>query len=59
LVNADDHETIDGFHGGEGVYQKIMINMLNQGSVLNQVSNVKRLQTDLLKKKNNYVVYGY
>jgi len=59
LVNADDHETIDGFHGGEGVYQKIMINMLNQGSVLNQVSNVKRLQADLLKKKNNYVVYGY
>lgn len=57
--NSSDKETIDGFHGGEITYQKILINMLNSGSILNNVSNPMRLKNDLIKSKNKYIVYDY
>jgi len=57
LCNSNDNETIDGFHGGELTYQKILIIMLDSGSILNQVTNVKRLKIDLSKNKNNYIIY--
>lgn len=57
LVNSSDKETVDGFHGGELTYQKILITMLDSGSILNQVTNVKRLKNDLTNKKNNYIIY--
>ena len=59
LCNSNDHETIDGFHGGELTYQKLLIKMLDSGSILNQVTNVKRLKTDLSKNINNYIIYSY
>ncbi len=59
LCGSKDNETIDGFHGGEVTYQKIMIKMLDAGSVLNSCVNVKRLKLDITKKKNNYQVYDY
>ncbi|MEZ0184333.1 hypothetical protein AB9T89_18975 [Flavobacterium oncorhynchi] len=59
LCNSNDSETIDGFHGGELTYQKILISMIESGSVLKQFSDVKRLKNDLSKKKNNYIVYDY
>ena len=57
LCHSNDSETIDGFHGGEVTYQKLLINMLENGSVLNEVANVKRLKNDLKNKKNNYAIY--
>ena len=59
LCGSDDTETIDGFHGGEVTYQKIMIKMLDAGSALNGVANIKRLKLDIMKRKNNYQVYDY
>ncbi len=55
--NSSDDEMIDGFHGGELIYQKILISMLDSGSVLNKLTNVNRLKSDLLKRKNNYIIY--
>ncbi|MBI3335398.1 MAG: hypothetical protein HY001_02775 [Candidatus Portnoybacteria bacterium] len=57
LSNSSDKETIDGFHGGEVTYQRILITMLDSGSILNQVANVKRLKNDLTNKKNSYIIY--
>ncbi|MFH6994875.1 hypothetical protein [Flavobacterium sp. FlaQc-48] len=57
--NSNDSETIDGFHGGEITYQKLLISILESGSVLNRFSSVKRLKDDLLIKKNNYIIYNY
>jgi hypothetical protein len=59
LCNSNDNETIDGFHGGELTYQKLLISMLDSGSILNQVTNAKRLKIDMEHKKNNYTVYDY
>jgi hypothetical protein len=55
--NSSDNETIDGFHGGELCYQKLLISMLDSGSKLNQVTNVGRLRMDVQNKKNNYAIY--
>lgn len=55
--DSSDKETIDGFHGGELTYQRILIKMLNSGSILNKVTNINRLKKDLLKSKNNYLIY--
>ncbi|TDP61021.1 hypothetical protein [Flavobacterium dankookense] len=57
LCNSNDNETIDGFHGSETTYQRMLISMLNSGSVLNKVTSLERLKTDLANRKNNYVVY--
>jgi hypothetical protein len=56
---SNDNETIDGFHGGELSYQKLLISILNSGSILNQVTNAQRLKIDLENKKNNYLIYDY
>ena len=55
--NSSDDETLDGYHGGELTYQKILIKMLDSGSILNNVSNPERLKSDLIKVK--YEVYEY
>lgn len=55
--DAKDDETIDGFHGGEVTYQKILIKMLSSGSQLKNVCDVQNLQKDLEKKKNRYSIY--
>ena len=59
LCNSNDSETIDGFHGGELTYQKMLINMMDSGSILNRVTNIERLKSDLAKNKNNYIIYDY
>lgn len=57
LCGSNDNETLDGLHGGAVTYQRLLISMLESGSILNQVTNIERLKKDLLNKKNNYVVY--
>lgn len=59
MCNSNDYETIDGIHAGELTYQKLLINILESGSILNKVANPERLREDLLKRKNNYILYDY
>lgn len=55
--NSNDREVIDGFHGGEVTYLKMLVYMAQQGSVLNQYVTVEQLLSDLNDKKNNLSVY--
>jgi hypothetical protein len=57
LCGSNDNETIDGFHGGDVTYQKILISMLDSMSILNKVTNINRLKNDMIYKKNNYLIY--
>lgn len=59
MCHSNDFEVIDGIHAGEVTYHKLLIKMLESGSILNKVTNLERLKVDLLKKKNNYMVYEY
>jgi hypothetical protein len=54
---SDDTETLDGFHGGEVTYQKMLIYMVENGSILKEYTDITRLIKDLNHKKNDYVVY--
>jgi len=54
---SDDSEFIDGFHGGELTYLRIMISILNAGSQLNFVSDKEKLINDLQSASNAYIVY--
>lgn len=57
--NSNDNETIDGFHGGEKTYLKLLINMLENDSYLNSICDIKKLRADLNNAINNYIVYEY
>ncbi len=57
--NSSDEETLDGFHGGEATYAKILIKMLETGSELNKITKINKLRNDLTNRKNNYLVYSY
>lgn len=58
-LNLTDKNNIDGFHGGEVVYSNILIDMLKNNSILNDVTNVKKIENDKINKKNRYIVYEY
>jgi len=55
--NSTDNENIDGFHGGEVVYCNILIDMLKNNSIINEVTNIEKLENDKKNKKNRYIVY--
>ena len=57
LCNSNDNETIDGMHGSEVTYIKLLIKMLESDSKLNNVTNLNRLRNDLSHKLNRYEVY--
>jgi hypothetical protein len=59
FCGSSDQETLDGFHGGDVTYQRLLINMLENGSVLNEVTNIDKLKVDLDNIKNYYQVYEY
>jgi len=59
LVDSDDTEAIDGFHGGELTYLRLLIKILESNSVLNNVSSVEQLKDDLYNRIDQYTVYGY
>ena len=56
-INSNDNEVIDGFHGSEVTYLKILIKMLESNSILKNTANLDKLKIDLKKLKNNYEVY--
>ncbi|KYG77057.1 hypothetical protein EV198_1283 [Roseivirga ehrenbergii] len=57
--NSSDAEVIDGFHGGELTYGKILIKMLELGSELNNITNLERLKKDVDNPVNRYLLYQY
>lgn len=57
--NSNDSEVIDGYHGGEVSYLKMLIYMVENGSILGSYTNKIKLMNNLNNRKNNYEVYGY
>ncbi len=55
--NSSDKESIDGFHGSEVTYSRILIDMLSKNSTLNSVSDLSRIESDLSDRKNTFTVY--
>lgn len=58
-VGSNDGETLDGFHGSELTYLKLVISMLESGSILNEVTDLERLRFESLHPMNRYTVYKY
>jgi hypothetical protein len=59
VVDLNDDGNIDGFHGGEVVYLKMLIHILENDSKLNKYSNLIQLNKDLKSPVNPYLVYPY
>jgi hypothetical protein len=55
--NSSDNEMLDGFHGSETTYLKLLINIANKGSKINEVIDIERIEGDLENKKNKLVIY--
>jgi hypothetical protein len=55
--DSEDSEAIDGFHGGEVTYLKMLRRMVISGSRLGQYVNSERLTADLLTCRDRYCVY--
>ena len=55
--DSNDKEVIDGFHGSEVAYLRLLIYILDKGSVLNNVTDIPTLKKDLNNRKNNLSVY--
>jgi hypothetical protein len=56
---STDAETIDGFHGGELMYLKMLLHMSENKSDIKHFINIKKIQIDINKRSNNYIVYDY
>lgn len=54
---SNDTEMIDGFHGGEVAYLKMLVFMIENGSALGDHTDLRQLRSDLEKRTNNYLVY--
>lgn len=55
--NSGDSEVLDGFHGSEVAYMRMLIYMIEKGSNLKDFTNLSQLKSDLQNKENNYSVY--
>ena len=54
---SNDGEMIDGFHGGELTYGKMLIKMLEAKLVLDKTSSLPKLKNNLKHSWNNFLVY--
>lgn len=54
---SSDHETIDGFHGGEVTYLRMLIYMTENGSKIKEYTELERMNKDLAHRVNDFVVY--
>jgi hypothetical protein len=52
-LGAPDSEAIDGFHGSERTYLRLLISMLEQGSQLNRYASLSQLQQILATAKSH------
>jgi len=55
--DSGDQEAIDGFHAGESVYLRMIIQMLKSGSVLNEYADLHQLERDDKLAVNRYISY--
>lgn len=56
---ADDTEAIDGFHGGEQMYLRMVMHMVQNNSALHKFTNLVQLEEDRTNRLNRYVIYDY
>jgi hypothetical protein len=56
-LNSLDSEFVDGFHGGEFTYGKIIDKMVKNKSSIKKFVNILSLEEDLQNKKNRFIVY--
>jgi hypothetical protein len=56
-IHSGDNEFIDGFHGSEKAYVKMLIKMLEAESILNKKTKIDRLNKDLKNSISDYQVY--
>lgn len=54
---SSDKEVIDGHHGGEATYLKMLVYMLENGSKLSKHADAEQLKADLKKSRDAYIVY--
>jgi hypothetical protein len=57
MISSGDNEFIDGFHGGEKVYIKMLITILEKESNLNKKTSIDRLKNNLNNSISDYQVY--
>jgi hypothetical protein len=56
-LSAGDNEFIDGFHGSEKIYLRMLIEMLRLNSRLNDYADLENLTRELNNSKNDLEVY--
>ncbi|MBB3700325.1 hypothetical protein KMW28_13885 [Flammeovirga yaeyamensis] len=54
---SNDLEMLDGYHGGEKQYLRLLLIMLKEKSILNQHCNIPQLENDLENAVNDLKVY--
>tara|TARA_R100000005_G_C4996093_1_gene202950 strand:+ start:1306 stop:2427 length:1122 start_codon:yes stop_codon:yes gene_type:complete len=59
IIDSSDAEVIDGFHGGEVSYGKMLVSMLESGSALKNVILVDSLKYYLKNPVNRYTLFQY
>ena len=55
--HSNDKEAIDGFHGGSVSYLRMMIYMIENNSILEEISDISQLKKDLENRINDLLVY--
>lgn len=54
---SNDNEVIDGFHGSEVTYIRMLKYMVENGSKLKDFTNLEKLKKDIKNRKNNLTLY--
>jgi hypothetical protein len=57
-IQSSDDEALDGYHGSEVAYLRLLLKMLENNSALNNTTDIERLKTDLKNRMNDFEVYG-
>lgn len=57
IYHSNDRETIDGFHGGSVSYLRMIIYMIENHSILKEVTNISQLKNDLDNRINDLLIY--
>lgn len=53
ILTKNDCECIDGFHGGDIVYKRILENMYNENSIISEYLNIDNIRSDINTFKGN------
>lgn len=57
IYNSGDNEMLDGFHGGEVTYIKLLMHMINNHSRIEKYTDIKKLKSHLENRKDEFLVY--